>query len=132
MGHTDGVTDTVKDRGASAVEYGLMIGGITAVVVTIVFGVGTLVGHTLDDTCTALKQNTRAGTGSGCRPPLPVPTWAVDPVEPGGPGPSGVSGPGGPGPGSGPTTKPPKPPKTSSPSPSVSGSPKASPSSTHP
>ena len=109
MGRTDRTTGEATDRGASAVEYGLMIGAVSAVVVSIVFGLGTLVSHTLNDTCAAMKQNLRAaGSSSDCKAPLTVPTWAVDPVEPGGPGPSGVSGPGGPRPGPRPPTNPPK------------------------
>jgi pilus assembly protein Flp/PilA len=40
-----------RDRGASAVEYGLMVAAIAAVIVGIVFGLGTLVGNTFDNTC---------------------------------------------------------------------------------
>ncbi len=112
-------------------EYGLMIGAITTVVVSVVFGLGTLVSHTLNDTCTAMRQGTKAGSGSGCNPSLPLPSWAVDPVDPGGPGPSGVSGPGGPGPGSGPTTKPAKSPKPT-PKPSVTPTPSTSSTTGHP
>jgi pilus assembly protein Flp/PilA len=64
-----------KDRGASAVEYGLMVAAIAAVIVGIVFGLGTLVGNTFNNTCksiTAGAANSAAGTttaaGDDCAP----------------------------------------------------------------
>jgi pilus assembly protein Flp/PilA len=40
-----------RDRGASAVEYGLMVAAIAAVIVGIVFGLGTLVKSAFSTTC---------------------------------------------------------------------------------
>jgi pilus assembly protein Flp/PilA len=56
-----------KERGASAVEYGLMVAAIAAVIVGIVFGLGTLVGKTFNDTCSAINTGagTTATTGTG-------------------------------------------------------------------
>ena len=48
----------MDERGASAVEYGLLIAGIAALIVVVVFAFGGVVGH-LPDTC-----NSVAGTGS--------------------------------------------------------------------
>ncbi|MDQ1294797.1 MAG: Flp family type IVb pilin [Actinomycetota bacterium] len=49
-----------EGRGASAVEYGLMVAAIAAVIVGIVFGLGGLVQDTLDKTSTCVPtQNTR-------------------------------------------------------------------------
>lgn len=45
-----------RDDGASAVEYGLLITAIAAVIAVIVFGLGTLIKTTLyDDTCARIK-----------------------------------------------------------------------------
>jgi len=45
------------DRGASAVEYGLMVAAIAAVIVAVVFGLGGLVKNTFVDTCTIIEAN---------------------------------------------------------------------------
>jgi pilus assembly protein Flp/PilA len=45
------------DRGASAVEYGLMVAAIAAVIVGIVFGLGTLVKSAFSTTCTNIKNS---------------------------------------------------------------------------
>jgi len=50
-----------KDEGASAVEYGLLIAAIAAVIVGIVFGLGTLVRNAFGKTSSCV-----AGTGAGC------------------------------------------------------------------
>ena len=52
---------TTADRGASAVEYGLMVAAIAAVIVGTVFALGGFVQRTFDDTCDALN---RPGGGS--------------------------------------------------------------------
>jgi pilus assembly protein Flp/PilA len=44
------------DRGASAVEYGLMVAAIAAVIVGIVFGLGTLVKSAFSTTCTNIAS----------------------------------------------------------------------------
>ena len=44
------VSRKTADRGATAVEYGLMVAAIAAVIVGIVFGLGTLVRNTFNDT----------------------------------------------------------------------------------
>lgn len=43
------------DRGASAVEYALLVGAIAAVIVAVVFGLGSLVKDNFIDTCAAIE-----------------------------------------------------------------------------
>jgi len=50
-----------KDEGASAVEYGLLIAAIAAVIVGIVFGLGTLVKNGFSKTSSCIS-----GSGAGC------------------------------------------------------------------
>ncbi len=57
-------TRRAQDRGASAVEYGLMVAAIAAVIVGVVFGLGNLVRTTFTDTCTAIETNNGTGTDS--------------------------------------------------------------------
>ncbi|MDH2416760.1 Flp family type IVb pilin [Nocardioides sp. CER19] len=61
-----------NDRGASAVEYGLLIAGIAAVVAIVVVGLGQAVGHRLSDNCDEIGghiQTALAQSGStGCTP----------------------------------------------------------------
>jgi pilus assembly protein Flp/PilA len=49
----------LRDAGASAVEYGLLVAAIAAVIVGIVFGLGTVVGATFSQTekCIETLQN---------------------------------------------------------------------------
>ena len=49
-----------SERGASAVEYGLLIAGIAALIVVIVFAFGDNISDIFNDTCDAVA------TGSGC------------------------------------------------------------------
>ncbi len=51
-----------NDDGASAVEYGLLIAAIAAVIVGIVFGLGTLVKNAFGDTSTCIQNS----GGTGC------------------------------------------------------------------
>jgi pilus assembly protein Flp/PilA len=44
------------DRGASAVEYGLMVAAIAAVIVGTVFALGGFVQRSFNTTCSALNQ----------------------------------------------------------------------------
>ena len=60
-----------KDRGASAVEYGLMVAAIAAVIVGIVFGLGTLVSNSFDTTCDKIVEGTREAAPAGCTDPVP-------------------------------------------------------------
>jgi pilus assembly protein Flp/PilA len=50
----------MEERGASAVEYGLLIAGIAALIVLIVFAFGDNIKDVFNDTCDSIA------TGSGC------------------------------------------------------------------
>lgn len=45
------------ERGASAVEYGLLIAGIAALIVVAVFALGPVVKEAFTDTCGSIKAN---------------------------------------------------------------------------
>jgi pilus assembly protein Flp/PilA len=47
------------DRGASAVEYALLVTAIAAVIVAVVFGLGSLVSDHFVDTCNAIEARNR-------------------------------------------------------------------------
>jgi pilus assembly protein Flp/PilA len=55
---------TRDDRGASAVEYGLLVAAIAAVIIVAVFAFGGFVQDIFNQTCTALDGQiaTQAGT----------------------------------------------------------------------
>lgn len=82
-----------EDRGASAVEYGLMVAAIAAVIVGVVFGLGSLVRQAFDKTCSALTSEVQPGcvakgdqgtVGTGADP-VTVPADPVTvPADPGG------------------------------------------------
>ena len=63
------LTGDVKDRGASAVEYGLMVAAIAAVIVAIVFGLGGLVRETFQDTCTQIDTAAGEDLEADCAAP---------------------------------------------------------------
>ena len=45
----------MEERGASAVEYGLLIAGIAAVIVVAVMALGPIVNSAFEDTCTEIN-----------------------------------------------------------------------------
>ena len=53
-----------QEDGASAVEYGLLVAAIAAVIAAIVFTLGVAVSDSFSDSCQAI--DTLAGTGVGC------------------------------------------------------------------
>mgnify|MGYP001545748876 CR=1 FL=1 len=53
------------DDGASAVEYGLLVAAIAAVIVVIVFALGGLVQKKFHDTCTGIENNGAASLPTG-------------------------------------------------------------------
>lgn len=56
-----------REHGASAVEYGLLVAAIAALIVIIVFSLGTLVKDVFKDTCTDIKTNaTSVSTSETC------------------------------------------------------------------
>jgi pilus assembly protein Flp/PilA len=50
-------TSLRRDEGASAVEYGLLVAAIAAVIVVIVFALGTKVKAAFQTTCTGMNGN---------------------------------------------------------------------------
>jgi pilus assembly protein Flp/PilA len=52
-----------EDRGASAVEYGLMVAAIAAVIVGIVFALGSTVRDKFQQTSDCIVAGATAGTG---------------------------------------------------------------------
>lgn len=52
------------ERGASAVEYGLLIAAIAAVIVIIVFALGGVIHDVFSNTCNSV--NTRSGANADC------------------------------------------------------------------
>ncbi len=54
------------DDGASAVEYGLLVAAIAALIVVIVFALGGLVRDVFKDTCNKIKTNSSVSTTSTC------------------------------------------------------------------
>ena len=56
-----------SDDGASAVEYGLLVAAIAAIIILVVFAVGSWVKGAFKDTCTAFSTSgsvNRAGAAS--------------------------------------------------------------------
>ena len=49
-----------NERGASAVEYGLLVGGIAALVVVLVFALGDNVQAMFKDTCTKVQTEAKS------------------------------------------------------------------------
>ncbi|MFL6139680.1 MAG: Flp family type IVb pilin [Frankiaceae bacterium] len=49
--------DRFGDRGATAVEYGLMVAAIAAVIAAVVFGIGQLVSGAFDTTSTCIQNS---------------------------------------------------------------------------
>jgi len=56
----------VSDRGASSVEYGLLLGAITAVLVLVLYSLGQITTDSYDTTCDMIKnKGTAAGVADG-------------------------------------------------------------------
>ena len=56
---------TTADKGASAVEYGLMVAAIAALIAGTVFALGGFVQGAFDQTCDALQKHP-TGDGGSC------------------------------------------------------------------
>jgi pilus assembly protein Flp/PilA len=54
----------MDERGASAVEYGLLVAGIAALIVAVVFLFGDTIRAVFQDTCNEVA--TGSGSGAGC------------------------------------------------------------------
>ena len=50
-----------QDRGASAVEYGLLVAAIAAIIVAAVFGLGTLVSNVFGNTSSCIATSNSTG-----------------------------------------------------------------------
>ena len=51
------------EEGASAVEYGLLVAGIAALVVAVVFLFGDMISGVFNETCSTIQAEGAAGTG---------------------------------------------------------------------
>jgi pilus assembly protein Flp/PilA len=54
-----------EDEGASAVEYGLLVAAIAAIIILVVFALGTFVKGSLKDTCQGFKNSNSVNSFSG-------------------------------------------------------------------
>lgn len=54
------------EDGASAVEYGLLVAAIAAIIVLIVFAIGKFVQKGFSDTCDAMDDNMTVSAAEGC------------------------------------------------------------------
>ena len=52
----------MDERGASAVEYGLLIAGIAALIVVVVFAFGGVLKNIFQKTCSSIGSSAGAGT----------------------------------------------------------------------
>jgi pilus assembly protein Flp/PilA len=53
-----------NEEGASAVEYGLLVAGIAALVVAVVFLFGDMISGVFNETCSTIQADGAAGTGT--------------------------------------------------------------------
>lgn len=53
-----------EDRGASAVEYGLLVAAIAALIVIVVFALGNVIQEVFQNTCDTISSE--ASTTAGC------------------------------------------------------------------
>jgi pilus assembly protein Flp/PilA len=54
------------DEGASAVEYGLLVAGIAALIVVIVFALGGVIKGAFDDTCGKVSAGVNGAASASC------------------------------------------------------------------
>jgi len=55
------VTAIKKEEGASAVEYGLLVAAIAALIVIIVFALGNVIKNVFQNTCDTISSNATSG-----------------------------------------------------------------------
>jgi pilus assembly protein Flp/PilA len=58
------ITKARSEEGASAVEYGLLVAAIAALIVVIVFAFGHLISGVFSSTCHTINTNAPAASGS--------------------------------------------------------------------
>ncbi len=56
----------MEERGASAVEYGLLVAGIAALIVVVVFAFGGMIKEIFQDTCSGVKTGSSGSISSSC------------------------------------------------------------------
>ena len=56
------ITSRRNDDGASAVEYGLLVAGIAALIVIVVFALGGVIKGAFSKTCGSIASGTSAGS----------------------------------------------------------------------
>ena len=56
----------MEERGASAVEYGLLVAGIAALIVAVVFLFGGFIKEIFSDTCQSIKDSATGVTAGAC------------------------------------------------------------------
>jgi pilus assembly protein Flp/PilA len=54
-----------NDEGASAVEYGLLVAAIAAIIILVVFALGSFVKGAFKDTCTSFKNSNSVNSAGG-------------------------------------------------------------------
>ena len=57
----------MEERGASAVEYGLLIAGIAALIVVAVFALGPIIKEAFSDTCDSIKAGSSTSLAATCK-----------------------------------------------------------------
>jgi pilus assembly protein Flp/PilA len=62
------LADRRDERGASAVEYGLLIAGIAALIVVIVFALGPIVRDAFEKTCDEIASGDNITSTTNCTP----------------------------------------------------------------
>lgn len=55
-----------RDEGAAGVEYGLLVAAIAAVIILIVFAIGTWVKGAFTDTCKGFEKSGQTTKGTAC------------------------------------------------------------------
>ena len=60
------VSRHARDRGASAVEYGLLVAAIAAVIVAVRVRLGTLVNGAFQNTCNAMNNQVQTSGSANC------------------------------------------------------------------
>jgi pilus assembly protein Flp/PilA len=60
------ITSRRNDDGASAVEYGLLVAGIAALIVTVVFVFGGVIKSSFSKTCGSISAGAAATSTSSC------------------------------------------------------------------
>ncbi|MCZ4499600.1 MAG: Flp family type IVb pilin [Marmoricola sp.] len=60
------ITSRRDEDGASAVEYGLLVAGIAALIVVIVFAFGGVIKGAFDSTCSTINKGVTSNSSATC------------------------------------------------------------------